>query len=148
MVGRLVRALFISFVICVMVVIFPQQRQAAAHGIDGYAWLSWSYDSRQLYLVGFLHAYRMGFADACIAASDVAKSQKSQWTINEISTCKEKQMSFSRDLPDLNKAITDFYQKYADERALELDVLLRQFSDQKHRSAEEIHALLDANKPL
>ena len=143
--SRLVGVLLMIVVVSGAAVLVLPQRHSAAHGIDGYAWLSWSNDSRQLYLLGFLHAYRMGFADACLAASDVAKSQ---WTINEISACKEKQMSFSRDLPDLNKAITDFYQQYADDRALELDVLLRQFSDQKHRSAKEIHALLEAKEPL
>jgi Mg2+ and Co2+ transporter CorA len=131
-------------VISLLLVVLPQ-RHSLAHGIDGYAWLSWSNDSRQLYLLGFLHAYRMGFADACLAAGDVSKPK---WTINEIGACKEKEMSFSRDLPDLNKAITHFYQQYADDRGLELDVLLRQFSDQKHRSAKEIHTMLEAREPL
>ena len=142
--NRLIGLLLMTGLILLVVVVVPQ-RHSAAHGIDGYAWLSWSNDSRQLYLLGFLHAYRMGFADACLAANDIAKSQ---WTINEISACKDKGMSFSRDLPDLNKAITEFYQQYTGDRGLELDVLLRQFSDQKHRSAKEIHALLEAKEPL
>jgi hypothetical protein len=117
-------------------------RNTAGHGLDGYEWLSWSNDLRQLYLLSFLHAYRLGFSEGCLAAEDVGKLQ---WTIKEINACEEKQMSFSRDLPDLNKAITDFYQQYADDRSVELDFVLRQFSDKNHRSASEIHAILKAN---
>ena len=141
------RTIFVALIVAVIllgVAIVPQ-RNSAGHGLDGYEWLSWSNDLRQLYLLSFLHAYRLGFSEACLAANDVGKLQ---WTIKEINACEEKQMSFSRDLPELNKAVTEFYQQYPDDRALELDVLLRQFSDQKHRSAKEIHALLEAKKSL
>jgi len=141
---RIIHPALIVAAILLGLVIVPQ-RNSAGHGLDGYEWLSWSNDSRQLYLLSFLHAYRLGFSEACVAANDVGKLQ---WTIKEINACEEKQMSFSSDLPDLNKAVTEFYREYPDDRALALDVLLRQFSDQKHRSAKEIHALLEAKEPL
>ena len=121
------------------------ERSSAGNGLDGHEWLSWSNDSRQLYLLSFLHAYRLGFSEACLAANDIGNLK---WTIKEINACEEKQMRFSRDLPELNKEISDFYQRYADDRNVGIDVMLRQFSDQKHRSASEIDALIKANSPL
>jgi hypothetical protein len=140
---RAIRPLVAVMAILLVLAVFPQ-RNSAGNGVDGYAWLAWNNDLRQLYLLSFLHAYRSGFADACLAASDIAKD----WTIREIRACEDRQMSFSRDLPDLNRDITDFYREYPEDQSLGLDVLLRQFSDRKHRSPKEVHTLLENKQPL
>ena len=144
MIKRAARLTVIVVATLLIMTIRPAGR-FAGNGFDGYAWLSWSNDSRQLYLAAFLHAYRLGVSDACHSASEIGKPD---WTIREIVACEERQMSFSLDLPNLDREVTEFYQAYPEDQPLGLDVLLRQFSDQKRRTAAEVHTLFKNNKPM
>lgn len=142
---RVISLVLIGTLLFTLGTVVVWQRSSQAHGTDGYAWLSWNNDARQFYILGFLQAYLRGFVQGCLAADDIAIPR---WTVKEINACEDKQMRYSRDLQILITEITQFYKEYPEDRSLELDVLLMQFSDQKNRSPKQIHELLQKNQPL
>jgi len=115
---------------------FPHARTVE----DGEVWMSWDNSRRTGYVEGYIAASAKaregGCEDAFRICSEELRLRKSHDPIGE---CYNSGDRYGKAAFAYVGAITDFYQRYRDDRGIPLPQLMYFLSDSKNETLEEIH---------
>lgn len=105
---------------------------------EGDEWLRWDAQSRGVYVraytMGYVHGYTSGCANGLVASTP---EMNGSYTMEASKRCSERATITSRDSSHFADRITEFYQKYPEQRFLRIsDILLGLYAG---KTLEEIH---------
>jgi hypothetical protein len=110
-------------------------------GGQGSLWLSWTPERRLGFAEGFLWAYQEGFDNACQAYFNATPpdTTTAKFEDSALHKCFVRRPNYTKD-PDYYAAqITAYYERYPEDVDLPIRWLFLAFSDQEHKTPEEIH---------
>lgn len=120
----------------------PSMGFAAQACCEGKEWLKWSKESQTAYLTGLLLGTERGFRRGCFEG--LVQGSSSPTEINEqgLRRCLGKTPSFTKDIGVYVQKVTEFYRVYPKDRSLSIRDVFFEFSDEKNRTAEQVHQRL------
>jgi len=101
----------------------------------GVEWLKWDEKTREMFVLGYIVGHDRGSRQGCIIASDLAPSV---WIKPG---CLERTRTFSETLDSYAGMMTQYYQKYPEDQAIQAVYVLPLLSDQDAKPLEEIHRM-------
>lgn len=111
---------------------FPESRSYS----PGRIWLEWSPSERTGFVRGFIVGHEEGYRQACTAS--VTNNRVTASTTG-FDPCLEKRHLFKKDLSYYEQFVTDFYNRYTEDRDVPLRILLSQADE---RTPNEVHEWL------
>jgi hypothetical protein len=112
---------------------------------NGNAWELFTELQKQFFMSGYLVGYPTGHYEACSTAERISQPA---WTWKTSQECRESAPKYSKQLDHYVEQINQYYERYPQDKAIGVFVLLGQFSDQRNRSFEEIHRRYTNKEPL
>jgi hypothetical protein len=101
----------------------------------GEEWLAWDEKTRAMFVFGYIVGHSRGSHQGCVIASDLAPS------VRITPECLGRTRTFSGKLDSYVGRITEYYQKYPDDRVVSAVYVLPMLSDQDAKPLEEIHRM-------
>ena len=111
---------------------FPESRSYS----PGKMWLEWTPPERIGFVRGFVVGHEEGYRKACTTSQE---RNRAAAPITGFDPCLEKRHLFKKELPYYEHFITDFYNRYAEDRDVPLRVLLLQADE---RAPNQVHEWL------
>jgi hypothetical protein len=107
----------------------------------GEDWLALTPALRTYFIDAYVSGYLSGKVDACIAASELFEVGKSYTNLDDLPDrrCYRKAPSYSRNLDDYVKTITDFYTQYPQFRGISEFELMHILTDDQYTTADGIY---------
>lgn len=115
---------------------------AAQRCCEGEEWLKWSAETQTAYLTALLFGTDRGFGDGCFEGLVQASSSPKEIDERSLRACLNKKPRFGKDIAVYVHKITSFYQAYPKDRALTVQQVFREFSDDRDRTAKQVHQKL------
>jgi hypothetical protein len=130
--------LLLSLLITVLILIATATCRANWIGSEGDEWLGWDVQTRSVYVRAYTRGNVEGYARGC-ANGLVASTPEMDgpYTMEAAKRCSERAMITSRDSSHFVDRITEFYQKYPQQRFLRISDILKGLYAGK--TLEEIH---------
>jgi len=139
MLHMLKRAVMLAAVCACLYSYSPYTASAAQACCEGEEWLKWSKETQTAYLTGLLLGNERGFRKGCFEG--LAQGSSSPTEINEraLRECLGKTPSFTKDIGVYVQRVNEFYRAYPKDRSLSVRDVFFEFSDDKNRTAEQVH---------
>jgi len=126
------RKTFLSLLVLITVLILIATATCRANWIccEGDEWLSWDAHTRSIYIRAYVRGNVEGYAHGCANGNE-------PYTMEAAQRCSDRAMIKSRDSSHFEERITEFYQKYPQQRFLRIsDILIGLYAG---KTLEEIH---------
>jgi len=144
MLKKLVAILALCLSLCSYV---TQTVSAAQICCEGEEWLKWSAETKTAYLAALLFGTDRGFGDGCFEGLQ-ASSSPNEIDERALRACLSKRPRFGKDIAVYVHRVTGFYQAYPKDRALTVQQVFREFSDDRDRTAKQVHQKLVVDRRL
>ena len=120
-----------------------QARRPSRGPQAGMQWLSWTQQRRSDFVDAYLAGYLDGKSDACIAAAEIFDVGKTFSDPREDASqrCFRQAKSYSRNISDYVKVLTDFYTKYAQFKNIPYLYLMTILRDDQYKTADGIYQM-------
>lgn len=117
----------------------PHTASAAYACCEGEEWLQWSKETQTAYLTGLLLGTQRAFGQGCFEGLVQVSSPSTQINERALRACLGKTPSFTKDISVYVQRVTQFYELYPKDRALPIRDVFLDFSDEKNRTAAQVH---------
>jgi hypothetical protein len=120
----------------------PPMVSAAQRCCEGEEWLKWSKETQTVYLTGLLLGTERGFRKGCFEGLVQGSSSPTEINERALRGCLGKTPSFTKDISVYVQKVTEVYQTYPNDRSLSVRDVFFEFSDDKNRTAKQVHQRL------
>jgi len=125
-----------------------QTASAAQICCEGEEWLKWSAETQTAYLTALLLGTDRGFGDGCFEGLVQASSSPNEIDDRALRACLRKTPRFGKDIAGYAHRVTSFYQTYPKDRSLTIQQVFSEFSDDRDRTAKQVHQKLIVERRL
>jgi len=125
-----------------------QTVSAAQICCEGEEWLKWSAETQTAYLTALLFGTDRGFGDGCFEGLVQASSSPKEIDERALRACLNKKPRFGKDIAVYVHKVTSFYQAYPKDRSLTIQQVFSEFSDERDRTAKQVHQKLVVERRL
>jgi hypothetical protein len=136
---RLVKPIAMCLVLCMYPAAAAFASQTCCEGDD---WLKWSTETQTAYLTGLLFGSDRGFKRGCFEGLVQSSSTPPKISKVALFACLDKRPRYAKDIVSYVQRVTTFYQEYPKDRSLTIQEVFAEFSDDKDRTADQVHQRL------
>ena len=116
----------------------PSTAFASNNIATGDEWWAWNNESRFIYVSAYLQGNGRGFRDGCVVGEKI-------YSVGELhglpgDRCGVKAPTYSKTLEDYMTRITEYYQKYPEDRIVPIFRVLEGLSDARSLTVEQMHS--------
>jgi hypothetical protein len=132
------RRFVVPGVLIVLVWVFSLNVAAATPCCEGTQWLKASVDAKTAYIDGYIEGVLRGFGQGCLTGTKEIKASKPGAEADPFHKCLSKSLVFSRSTGEYVESVTEFYERYPDDRGMRVSDVLARVS--RGQTLEQIHA--------
>ena len=134
----LIRVSPIAAIGLLVVLTWPHSLSSQRACCQGDWWLRWNHDSRETYVYGYTLGFSKGHLDGCEQAVKMfAAAPGTPGDKSPLQKCISSEPDFSKGSDYFVRSVTEFYERYPEDRDLYLNELIDHFA--AGQSLEQIH---------
>jgi hypothetical protein len=133
------RALFMCSVLMALWIFAAGRLSGQRNWHQGDTWLEWKHNARESYVFGYIVGYSTGRWDGCgEGAKDSAREANPGDESDRTHRCRHQGPDFSKNMDYFVKTITDFYERYPEDREIDIGEVFEQLGN--GLTLEQIHS--------
>ena len=130
----------IAMLTLIVLILLGSQRFPREMGV-GDDWLRWDAERQRIYVLTYFHGYLDGTFEACLQVDRLFSPPGGVTDPKDtiVSRCMDTSRNFSKTPDEYIRFVTEYYQRFPEERALPARCILQELYDGRNVSVEDLH---------